>query len=194
MTENLNPETDTPELETFNIEDWLTTGETAPKRTTESVTVYRDVSLVDEARQMAMRVAEAQAKQKEGAGDPDASVADEDPAQELMRQQEELDRRLRAAKATVTIQAVSDREAEDIAASFRQRFPGEKRNFDETNKGFCMVLAQAATFNGQKLSADQWSKLSEGPLAGGQWQAIKRAHISAQNRTPRVHASFSQSS
>ncbi|PRZ15144.1 hypothetical protein [Nesterenkonia sandarakina] len=182
------PAAPTPDVDTFDLAQWLATGETG--RSSETVTIYRDPSLEAEVKQLRADVAKHNAANT-GEPDPDATFGDEDTASELERRQADLNVRIRAAKADVVITALSDGEVEEIAASFKKRYVSEKRNWNETVKGTCMVLAQAATVNGQRLTADQWQKLSEGPLAGGQWAKIKQAWLAAQHKTPRVDAPFS---
>lgn len=191
MTEqNTTDETPRPDLAEFNFEEWVATGDAGRSR--ETVTVYRDPSLLTEARELAAEIASLNA-QDTGEGNPDATMGEADPVLELQRRQEELEEKIRASKAEVEVIALSDGEVEDIAATFKQRYPGEKRNWDQTIKGTCLALAQAATINGRKLTADQWRQLGDGPLAGGQWQQIKQAQLVAQNRTPRADSPFSQS-
>lgn len=182
------PEIPTPDVDTFDLAQWLATGDTG--RASETVTIYRDPSLEAEVKQLRADVAKHNATNT-GEPDPDAAMGDEDTASELERRQQDLNTRIRAAKAEVVITALSDGEVEEIAASFKKRYVSEKRNWNETVKGTCMVLAQAATINGQQISADQWQKLSEGVLAGGQWAKIKQAWLAAQHKTPRVDAPFS---
>ena len=196
MTEqNTTPDTqDTgalkPDLDAFNLEEWLATGNAGRSR--ESVTIYRDPSLLDEARQVAKEINQLQA-QDTGESDPDATMGDADPILELQQRHDELEQRVRASKAEVEITALSASEVEDIEATFKQRYPGEKRTWDQTVKGTCLALAQSATVNGQKLTADQWRKLADGPLAGGQWDQIQRAQVVAQKKLPRVDSPFSKS-
>lgn len=178
----------TPDVESFDLAQWLATGETG--RASETVIIYRDPSLEAEVKQLRADVAKHNATNT-GEPDPDAAMGDEDAASELERRQADLNARIRAAKAEVTITALSDGEVEEIAASFKKRYVSDKRNWNQTVKGTCMVLAQAATINGQKISADQWKQLSEGVLAGGQWEKVKQAWLSAQHKTPRVDAPFS---
>ena len=178
----------TPAVDTFDLAQWLATGETG--RASETVTIYRDPSLEAEVRQLRADIAKHNATNT-GEPDPDAAMGDEDTASELERRQTDLNARIRAAKAELVITALSDGEVEEIAASFKKRYVSEKRNWNQTVKGTCMVLAQAATINGQQITADQWRQLSEGVLAGGQWEKIKQAWLAAQNKTPRVDAPFS---
>lgn len=182
------PAAPTPDVDSFDLAQWLATGETG--RSAETVTIYRDPSLEAEVKQLRADIAKHNTANT-GEPDPDAAIGDEDTASELERRQADLNTRIRAAKAEVVITALSDGEVEEIAASFKKRYVSEKRNWNETVKGTCMVLAQAATINGQQISADQWQKLSEGVLAGGQWAKIKQAWLAAQHKTPRVDAPFS---
>ncbi|GAA1450476.1 hypothetical protein ACFP47_10140 [Nesterenkonia lacusekhoensis] len=195
MTEqNTTPDTqDTgalkPDLDAFNLEEWLATGNAGRSR--ETVTIYRDPSLLEEARKVAKEINQLQA-QDTGEPDPDATMGDADPLLELQQRHDELEEKVRASKAEVEVTALSDAEHEEIEETFKQRYPGEKRKYTETVKGTALVLAQAATINGKKLTADQWRQLAEGPLAGGQWAQLKQAYLVAQNKTPRVDSPFSR--
>lgn len=194
MTEENTPDGVQPDIEDFDINEWTATGATKPKRTAEEITVYRDTSLVDEARKLTAEINRLNAKNPTQEPDPDAAIGDEDEASELERRQDELLEKIQKTKATVRIEALSDGQVEDVAAAFKKRFIGETREWHQTNKGTCMVLAEAATIGGKTITADQWRALSEGPLAGGQWQRIKQAYHVAQTKMPRVDVPFSQSS
>lgn len=178
-----------PDLEAFNLEEWLATGNAGRSR--ETVTIYRDPSLLEEARKVAKEINQLQA-QDTGEPDPDATMGEADPLLELQQRHDELDEKIRASKAEVEVTALSDAEHEEIEATFKQRHPGEKRKYTETVKGTAMILAQAATINGKKLTADQWRQLADGPLAGGQWLQLKNAYIVAQGKTPQVDSPFSK--
>lgn len=182
-------ETPKPDLADFNLEEWLATGTAGRSR--ETVTIYRDPSLLEESRQLAKEINALQAADT-GEPDPDATMGDADPIHELQQRHDALEERIRVSKAEVEVTALSDAEHEEIEETFKQRYPGEKRKYTETVKGTALILAQAATINGKKLSADQWRQLADGPLAGGQWLHLKNAYLVAQNKTPRVDSPFSR--
>lgn len=183
-------ETPKPNLADFNLEEWLATGNAGRSR--ETVTIYRDPSLLEEACHLAKEINQLQA-QDTGESDPDATMGDADPIHELQQRHDALEEKIRASKAEVEVIALSASEMEEIEATFKQRYPGERREWSQTAKGTCLALAQAATINGKKLTADQWRALADGPLAGGQWEQVQRAQLVAQKKIPQVDSPFSRS-
>lgn len=183
MTEQDTP---TPDAESFDISAWLSKGDAGRAR--ETVTVYNDLSLLDEARELAAEIR----KHNESAElEPeDLAVGEASKSHELQARQDELEERLAASKAEVVITSLSPREAEQLVDDYKEKF-GEKAKIDSELTGTFWRLSRSATFSGQRLTPEQWEALSE-TIAGGQWFEITQKMGVAQGRTPRVDNPFSR--
>ncbi|TLP72951.1 hypothetical protein [Nesterenkonia sphaerica] len=181
MTENLTTETHTQaeaateDPPTFDLNRWLGEG----KRHTRTLTVYLDPGLLGEAQELQERIK----AHNKGASLQDPQEAAQQAA-ELQEQQAELEARIRASKAEVTVEALSDTDAEAFAAEYAQVEKNSTRQWDQSIVGTCIALAKLGTIGGERLTADQWHKLSQGPLAGGQWARIKQTILLASQETP----------
>lgn len=183
----------TPDHETFDFEAWLATGDTSPTagRGRESLTIYRDVTLLDEAEQLAADIEAAQRSEQDGAGE-DLAIGEMSQLADLQARQEELEEKIRAASATVEVVALSDAQIEKLDAEYKARHPDHKGPRPDDHENTCLALAKAATVNGAKLTVDQWEQLAD-VIAGGQWQKVKMSFVAAANQAPRVDTPFSRS-
>lgn len=177
MTENLTPVTDTETdaQPTFDLHQWLGEG----KRHSRSLSVYLDASLLTEAQELQERIR----AHNKGASLLDPQEAAQRAA-ELQEQQSELDGKIRRSKAEVAVEALSDSDAEEFATEYAKMEKNSSRQWDQSIVGTCLALAKLGTIGGERLTADQWHKLSQGPLAGGQWQRIKQTLLLASQETP----------
>lgn len=183
----------TPDPETFDFEAWLAIGDTSPTagRGRETLTIYRDISLLDEAEKLAAEIEAAQASEQDGPGE-DLAIGETSQLADLQARQEQLEAKIRAASATVEIVALSDAEMAELDEEYRQRHPDHKGQRPDTLENTCLALAKAATVNGAKLTPAQWEQLAD-VIAGGQWQKVKMSFVAAANQAPRVDTPFSRS-
>lgn len=190
-----------PKVEEFNLDEWMATGDAG--RATKQITVYRDTSMLEEAQKLQAEVnLHNRRKGDDNDVDPDAAMGEANPAEELERRLADLEERISASKVTVEIMALSEEDREQIEDTFKQRYPGEKRQCFQTVKGTCLALAHktdlngrltpVATFGGKHLSADQWRGLQNGSLAGGQWAMITDTLVNLMVKRPRVDSPFSR--
>lgn len=177
----------TPDESTFNISEWLSKGDAGRAR--ETVTVYNDIGLVDEAARLHHELEAAKRKQEEGRTE-DLAVGERSELGELQARYDEIDAQVRAAKGEIVITSLSPSEAESLVAEYKETF-GEKADIDNDVRGTFWRLSRAATFNGQKLTAADWEAVSEA-IAGGQWQSVVQASLLAQSKRPRVDSPFSR--
>lgn len=194
-------EQSTPNLETFNLDDWMATGDAG--RAHKTVTVYRDTSLLEEAQKLQAEVAmHNRRKGDDNEVDPDAAMGESNPAEELQRRLNELEETIRASEVTIEMMALSEEDREQVEDLFKQRYPGEKRQCFQTVKGTCLALSHktdlngsptpVATFGGKHLSADQWRGLQNGALAGGQWALITDTLVNLMVKRPKADSPFSR--
>lgn len=177
----------TPDESTFDITAWLAKGDAGRAR--ETVTVYNDIGLVDEAARLHRELETAKRKQDEGQAE-DLAVGERSELGELQARYDEIDAQVQAAKGEIVIVSLSPSEAEALVAEYKKTF-GDKADIDGEARGTFWRLSRAATFNGQKLTADQWEAVSEN-IAGGQWQSVVQASMLAQTKRPRVDSPFSR--
>lgn len=174
MTENITADPETIEP-TFDLNQWLGDG----KRHSRTITVYLDPSLLTEAQELQERVK----AHNRAASRLDPQEASQKAA-ELQQEQAQLDDKIRRSKADVTVQALSDSDAEEFATEYAKIEKNSTRQWDQSIVGTCLALAKLGTIGGERLTADQWHKLSQGALAGGQWQRIKQTILLASQETP----------
>ena len=174
----------TPDQDSFDISEWLSVGNAG--RAQETITVYNDLSLFEQATDLAARIKEAsQAEQEE-----DLALTEKSTISKLEKEQEELTEKINRSKAEVTVTSLSDQEVEDLTNEFKEA-GGTEKELHGSVKGTCWTMSKAAKFNGQKLNADQWAQVAD-VIAGGQWQKVKQAWIKVQGAAPRVDIPFSQ--
>lgn len=159
---------------TFNFDEWVGNA----KRRSRTITVYRDPTLEDEARRLRREIQEYNKSTHTG-------TEREARAAQLEAQQDDLSARITASRAEVTITALSDSEAEDIATQ-HAKLHGTKTPWDQTITGTCMAMEKVAAINGEQLTAEQWKALADGPLAGGQWQQLKATLLLVTHEVPAV--------
>ena len=174
----------TPDPETFSLEEWLSVGDAG--RAQETVTVYNDLSLFEEAKDLAARIREIGEMEQE----EDLALTEKSTISKLEEEQEELTRRIKDSRAEITVTSLSDQEVEDLANEFKKA-GGSEKELHGSVRGTCWTMSYAAKFNGERLNADQWAQVAE-VIAGGQWQKVKQAWIKVQGAAPRVDIPFSQ--
>lgn len=182
--ETVNPR---PDESTFDITAWLAKGDAGRAR--ETVTVYNDIGLVDEAARLHRELEAAKRKQDEGQTE-DLAVGEKSEVGELQARYDEIDQQVRDAKGEIVITSLSPSEAEALVTEYKETF-GDKADIDGEARGTFWRLSRAATFNGQKLSPEMWEAVSEN-IAGGQWQSVVQASMLAQTKRPRVDSPFSR--
>ena len=182
-----NNTTPTPDESTFDITAWLSKGDAGRAR--ETVTVYNDIGLVDEAARLHRELEAAKRKQDEGKAE-DLAVGEKSELGALQAAYDEIDAQVKAAKGEIVIISLSPSEVDSLVAEYKEA-NGQKADIDQDAKGMFWRLAKSATFNGQKLSPDSWEAVSEA-IAGGQWQSVVQASLLAQSKRPRVDSPFSR--
>lgn len=168
----------------FNLEEWLSVGTSG--RASETVTVYNDLTLFDQAKDLAARIRKANEKEEE----EDLALTEKSEISKLNEEQDRLTQKINNSRVEVEIISLSDQEIEDLTDSFTKKH-GSTDELQTTVKGTCWILAEAATFNGRKITAEQWEKVAD-IIAGGQWQTVKQTWIKVQGMTPRVSAPLSR--
>lgn len=170
-----------PDAATFDITDWLTPATQKDHRKTEEVTLIRDFSLEAEIYELNALEHELKKKTQPGVADPDASVADANPAADLERRKAELHERIKAASVTVTVRAMLQPEIKKLHGSLKQGDP--QRDY--------RVLAEAVEFpGGAKIPASDWPAFHN-TIGEGQYQQLIEAFNRVSFVAPvKVNATF----
>lgn len=154
--------TETHDVKTFDLTDWLVGG--TEHRLTETVTIYRDPTLVEEIE--AYRARQANIPEGEEAAGYD-SLGEADPAEDAA-----LLARIEASKAEVTVFALIDSEMKEARTALGEKPEGYK--YFEDMGFWYEVFSRAARLQGQKLTAEQWAKVHE--TIGAQFALITQAY------------------
>lgn len=139
----------TPDPSTFDLSDWLVGG--TEHRLTRSVEIYKNRNLQAKIDDLNRRESKAKQIARDSEGNPEEALGDTS-ADNLETEREKLLAEIQAAKAEVTVYALIDNELDEVKATGHE--PNSTRWWYE-------VFARAARLQGQKLTADQWSKVHE---------------------------------
>lgn len=168
------PQDTTPDPASFDVADWLTPVNQKDHRKTEEVTLIRDFTLEAEIYELNALQRQIKNTQQAGVVDPDASVADANPAHDLEARRAELHERIRSSTITVTVRAM-------IQPEINKALGGLKPANDMY---WPRVFAQSVEFpDGSFLAVEKWPQFRN-TIGEGQFNQLVDAFNKASFQAP----------